>query len=134
MPKCACELRLSTRLLRIIQFALVPNGQYSNDPLHWHEPVQDDVARSPERNHQLAQIALDAASDERMIKKGIDTIANGFDRSCRSVRIVLGQIFERALDIVERVTGIDYPRQGLGLAAFGLRASFDIQLWTSSAA
>ena len=111
----------------------MPKREDPDQVLRRDMAVQRNVPRSAERNRQFAQFALYAAPDEGMVAQSIDGAANGFDRLGRDIGIVFGQELERSFDIVERVPGIDYPRQGLGLAALGLRARFAIQACTSSA-
>lgn len=116
-------MRSAYRLLtRIIQFALVANRQDLNLILGGQEPVKCDVPGLAKRDHQFTQILHDASSNQWMVRKGLNGLADGVCRSLCYLRINFGQKSERALKVGKRVTRIDYPRQGLGRAALGFRA------------
>jgi len=96
----------------------VPNAQHSNDFPNRVEAVQGEVARGAAQNHQLAQLSLHAAADERVVGKDLDRIGHTRQNGRSRLRGLLKQEFGQPLQISERFVGVDYLRHFTGLGRF----------------
>ena len=91
-----------SRLLGVADFPLVADGEDADPVLPGEVSIECDVARATERNHQLPEISLDTATDKRVLAQCFDSIPDRFHCVRGDARIVLGEKFERPLDIAER--------------------------------
>lgn len=114
-------------------FPLVANGQNSHLVARNYEAIQSHIARVSIRNDQLPQIPFQAPANQGVCRKSVDRSLNRAHRAERCAWIVFAQEFERALDMIKRPPGIDYPRHGFGRATETPAANLAIQACTSSA-
>jgi uncharacterized delta-60 repeat protein len=115
------------RSARIVQLALMAQRQHADLVPRRNEPVERDVSRPPERDHQLTKPIATDSPDQRMRRKHLDRRR---DRPCRRgsrLGVVLREEGERALEVGQRVRRVDYPRHGLGRAGLWPCASRAIQ-------
>ncbi len=124
---CAIFFTDSPCSIRVVQLPLVAQGKHPDLVPGGNETIQGDVSRGSVGDDELAQIAFHAPADQRMARQQFDGSSNGDDRVERVRRVVLRAIFEQTLQVRERVSRIDYLRQGLGRAAFPPEASRSIQ-------
>jgi hypothetical protein len=102
-------------------------------PVAWHESIKRHVPCFSERDHQFPKFPGNPPAEERVGGERLDGRTDSPSRRQCDCGIVFGQKFERALDVEERSTGINYLRHGFGRGAFLPRAKRSIQAWTSSA-
>lgn len=69
----------------------------------WHETVERDVPRAPERDDQLSQLTRDDTADEGMIVQHLDRSAYRRGGPAYDIRIGAAEVVERAFEIRERV-------------------------------
>ena len=67
-------------LLGVVQLALAANCENADDIEVREESVEGDIAALTERNHELANLSLDAPADERVRRKGGDGRLDGGGR------------------------------------------------------
>mgnify|MGYP001588917261 FL=1 len=91
------------RLIRIIQLALMPQGQNTDLILLGQETIQRDVAGLAIGDDQLANLPMNAPSDQRMAGQGFNGMADRGGGSRRRPRIMLSQKIERAFEGGKRV-------------------------------
>ena len=70
--------------IRIVQFPLVAHGEHANLVPGRDETVQCNVSGRSIGNHQLAQVAFDPPSNQRMARQQIDRRSNGGGRVQRA--------------------------------------------------
>ena len=91
------------RLVRIIQFALMPQGQNTDLILLGQETVERDVTGLAIGDDQLANLPLNAPSDQRVAGQGFNGLTNRGGGSRRRPRIMFSQKIERAFEGGKRV-------------------------------
>ena len=95
--------------------------------------IQRDVAGFAVRDHKLAQPLRDNPPDEGVGRQQGDAISDCTYRGRSRPRIDGGDKLESPLDVLKRVVGIGYLRQGAGRRGFSPLARRSIQACTSSA-
>ena len=93
-------------------------GQNTDLVASGHEPVERHVSRSAKRDDELAQLAADGPSDQRVSGKRLDRALDRLRGGHGCLRIVLCQEIEGSLEVRKRVARVDYLRHGLGRPAF----------------
>lgn len=106
------------RSVPITDFALVADTQQPDNFPHGVEAVQGDVAGGAAQNHQLAQLALHAAADERMVGEDFDRSGHAPHGGWGRLGGLLQQKIGQPLEIGERLGGVDYLRHFTGLGRF----------------
>lgn len=79
-----------------------------------HESIEGDIAGPAERDHELAQLALDDAPDERVMSQELDGFPNRRGRRPSRTGLLGCQMREGTFQVREGVRCVDYLRQGLG--------------------
>ena len=98
-------------------FPLVSDRQHAHFVLRDDEPVQRDVSRLAERNHELPDVAVYAPPEQGVRGQGLDSGTDGpGSRDCR-VRVLACQELEGALEVSQCARRIDYRRHCFGRAA-----------------
>ena len=120
-------VRDNARLFRIVEFSLMPDRKDSDEVMEREISVQSNVTGSTERYYKFAYFTFDTAANKRMSGKRVNCASDSVDCLRGDARFVFRKKLERAFDICESVLRVDYPRHGLGFAAFGLRTSLAIQ-------
>lgn len=125
--------RLRSTSGRVIELALVANGENADLFPRRQEPVEGDVPGAAEGDDQFPDVALDRPPDQGMVRQHLHGFANRRGGIRGRGDVMLCKEPERAFEIGERVGRIDYLRQGFGREAFGFLASRSSQACTSSA-
>lgn len=99
------------------------------------ETIKRQVASLAEGDDEPPELARDRPTDQRVVREHRNRRPNGCRGAHRRLRILLAQVFERALEVVERPPRVDYRRhgRGRGRVTFRLLASLCNQACTSSA-
>jgi len=83
-------------------FALVTDGQDADLVLRYQESVQSDVTRRAVRNHQFADVAMNASPQQRVCSEVVDRRADRIrGRDC-SLGIFFVQELQRSLQLIQR--------------------------------
>ena len=81
------------------------------------EPVQRDVPRLAEGNHEFPDVAVHTPAKQRVHGQALDGRADGTRRRDCRLRVLTCQQLEGALEVGQCPRGIDYRRHGFGRAA-----------------
>ncbi len=109
-------------------------AEHSDFGLLGNESVERDIPGATERDHQFAQVRGEISADEGMGGEHLDPRTDGCGSIERRCRVLVDQETEQPLEVVERLSGIDYLRQGLGRPGLRPLASWSSQRCTSVAA
>jgi len=82
--------------------ALVTDGEDSDFVLRYQEAVQRDVTRRAVRNHQFADVAVNASPQQRVCSEVLDRRADRIRSGDCSLRVLFAQKLERALQVIQR--------------------------------
>ena len=101
-----------------VKLALVPHAQDADLGTVWHESVEREVARLSERDHELPDVSVTNAADQRVLGKERHCAADGRRRAKGGGRIFAREKPEQTLQIVQGPSRIDYRRHGFGRTVF----------------
>lgn len=105
----------------------MPYREDSYFVLPHEEAIQRDIAGCAVGDHQLADVPMDASTEQRVcaevVNRGADRIRSG---NC-SLGVFTAQELECPLQVIQRACRVDYRRQGFGRSVAAPRANRSIQ-------